>query len=121
MDRTNMIVTIYKKRKKDIVPVANIELVNSRITVYASERYALELVQVALPFPTKRKTTIAGVVVKSEPRSDEENLTLTLRQNITHPYIFSNKKNDTVSKVKYERTYDASILNGGADRRVSVA
>ena len=78
----------------------------------------MKIINVSLSFPTKRKIVMGKAVIKKEPRSSEENLRLTLKQNVTKPYVISDKF-EKVMNPKYHRTYDVSLLTGGSvDRRV---
>ena len=72
-------------------PVATIELVNERIHVLGSEQTVMKLLDVTFDFPTMKKVEIENAVVKKVPEDLGDNLFLTLKQNISHPYYVSRK------------------------------
>lgn len=116
-----MLITIYKQYAKgDLKPVSNVELAGNKVIVTGNDRQIMHIVHVSLPFPTKKKVVIGNAVVKREPESLAENLLLTLKQNVTKPYIIL-EENKVILHPKYERSYEASVLTREAkDRRVAV-
>ena len=111
-----MILTVIRDRKTLPPEVAAIvKTEQGQIRIVSSTKALLKLIERILPHPTKIKERVGNKVFKRDPKSADEDVFFTLKQNLYYPYQIdrSNKYKDSKFQAKYHKVYHDNVLRGG--------
>jgi len=107
-------VILRERRTKPPVLAAVVTLEGQQVRLTANSKLLVQLLESVFSFPTKIKERTPEGVFKRAPKSAEENLISSLKQNLYYPYRIGHlKETAEPSKIlKYKKVYPANILYG---------
>jgi hypothetical protein len=96
------------------IKAAEVSIEANHITVSSDTKILSSLIKRILPIPTKVKERRGDKVFKSWPKTPQQNLMATLKQNLYSPYRLARNKEliEDRFKAEYQTTFNANILNG---------
>ena len=110
-----MTLTVVRERfGNTAVKAAEVIVEGQQIRIKTDTKVLLGLIKAIIPIPAMVKTREGDKVFKTQPKDANENLYITLKQNLYDPYRLAREDEKTLEgfKQEYEEIVTLSLLRG---------